>query len=327
MQPSMESRNAQVFDVEVTVPDQSVDGSAPTVVLSAAPLKACVRASAPTVRHVAVGRLPGRPLGTQPPAGRQAKMWVIEEPLETAPVGAIPMPGERASAAVAMMPRETPVRGSSSAAVTIVEPRMVRAYERRDAAVISAEPRPVRAYEKRNAAVMIAAPQAVRAAVVTTVAPPAVRACEPALQYSVEREVSELTTTRAAAPRWQRKDRRSGHALVLIIGMLAGFTTVLSVVVVRQQRDLQATVEPAQRADAACAAYADQVGAVALELTRAAGDVEDVEKRIGERARSVVNDRNMQHLCGAPIEIPCSTADAACVALAVMQLRQALARR
>lgn len=100
---------------------------------------------------------------------------------------------------------------------------------------------------------------------------------------------------------------------------------MLSVVVVRQQRDLQAAVEPAQRADAACAAYADQVSAVAFEPTRAAGDVADVEQRIGERARNVVNDRGMQRLCAAPIEVACSSGDATCVAAAVMQ-RQALAR-
>lgn len=318
MERLMERRIAQVFDVELTVPDESVDASTPTVVLSAAPLKACVRASAPTVRHVAVGRLPGTALGTQPPGGRHAKMWVIEEPLETAPVGAIPMPGERARAAVSS--HEPPARGSSSAAVTFVEPHVVRAQ--RNAA---AEPHVVRAH--RNSAAEPHVVRAQRNPAVMLVEPRAGRACEPAAQYSVERELQELTRSRAAASRWQPKARRSAHVLVLIIGVLAGFLTVLSVVVVRQRRALSDAAEPAQRVNAACAAYAKEVRNVAVELTRAAGDVKDVENRAGERARNVVSDRGMQRLCAAPLEVACSPADAACVASTVMQLRQALAHR
>jgi hypothetical protein len=102
---------------------------------------------------------------------------------------------------------------------------------------------------------------------------------------------------------------------------------VLSVVVFLQQRDMQSMAAPAQRADEACAAYAGEVDAIARELTQAAGAVADVEKRIGDRARSVVSDRAMQRLCGAAMEVACSTADATCVALTVMELRQALARR
>lgn len=312
MSVSMERRNAQVFDVEATIPDESADSS-PTVVVSAAPLQPCVRTSAPTVRLVAVSRLPGTALGTVPPAARRARMWVIEEPLETAPVGPVPMPGEPAHpAAPAVSPRDVLwACEPSSSAVTAVAPRAARPFDPSTAAATRVLPLGMRA-----SAVAIGAP--------TRVAPRvAMRAGEPPVQYSVERAVSGLTTQRAPAPR----KRRAGHVLVLIIGILAGFMTVLSAVVILQQRDMQSMAAPAQRADEACAAYADEVHAIARELTQAAGDVEDVEKRIGERARSVASNRAMQRLCAAPLEVTCSTADAACIASAVMQLRQALARR
>ena len=299
----MERRIAQVFDVETTIPDESSDLSTPTVVVSAAPLQACVRASAPTVRHVALSRLPGTALGTVPRAARRAKMWVIEEPPETSPVGAIPMPGEQV---VTVSPRDAMwACKPSSAAVTTVAPRTLRASDPSSAAATKIVPLPTRALEPALRAPM--------------------RACEPAVQYSVEREVSAITVRRAATPRKQREGR--SLVLVLIVGILAGFMTVLSVVVIRQQRHMQSMAAPAQRADEACAMYATEVRALARELTQAAGDVAAVERRIGERARSVVEDRAMQRLCDAPFELACSHADAACVAATVMQLRQALARR
>ncbi len=268
----MERRNAQVWDVEITTPDESVEASTPTLVVSAAPLQACVRASAPTVRVVPVSRLPGTALGTVPPAERRARMWVIEEPLETAPVGAIPLPGERA---------------------------------------IRVAPRGIRAVAPRTR--------------VASRAP--MRACEPQAHYSVEREISAITTRRPVVPQRKREGLQAGHALVLIVGVLAGLLTVLSVVVFRQQRDMQSMAAPAHRADEACAAYAAEVRALARELTRAAGDVAAVEQRIGARARGVAGDRAMQRLCDAPLDRTCSLADVACVAATVMQLRQALARR
>lgn len=303
MQTFMERRNAQVFDVETTIPDVSVDTSEPTVVVSAAPLQPCVRTSAPTVRQVALSRLPGTAMGTVPPA-RRARVWVIEEPQETAPVGAIPMPGERAmSAPVRVSPRDPMwAREPSSAAVTTVATRAVR-----------------RAFDASSAAATRVVPLGTRAGEVTR--PAGNR--EPPVQYSVEREVSRL-----AAPAPPKPRKRAGwHVLVLIIGVLAGIMTVLSFVVIRQQRDMESMAAPAHRADEACGAYASEVRALALELTEAAGDVAAVEKRIGARARSVVNDVGMQRLCSARVEVACVRTDAACVAATVMQLRQALARR
>ncbi|MBA3457764.1 MAG: hypothetical protein H0T42_32075 [Deltaproteobacteria bacterium] len=261
----MERRHAQMFEIESTDLDESVDGSVPTIVVSAAPLQACVRASAATVRQVVAGRLPGKAFGTQPPR-RKARVWSIEPPYETAAVDAIPLPGERASAAVTLV-QETPrwrKRESPNAAVTIV--------------------------------------QAV---------PLATRACEAPIQYSVEREVSALTVPRPATRPWDPRDRRRGHVLVLIIGMLAGFMTVLSVVVVRQQRDLETMAEPARRANQACAAYADEVRA-------------ELENPSGDRRRRVLGDRAMQRLCAPEVDVACAQHDeTACV----VQLRQALARR
>ena len=347
MRRSMERRNAQIFEVETTDLDESIDVSAdvsaPTVVASAAPLQPCVRASAPTVRHIAPGRLPGKPMGTQPPLQRRAQEWAIELAWETAPVGAIPMPGERASAAVTMVqaPRESAGERPSTDALTIMQQApQAHAGERPSAHALTIMQQAPREHagEGPNAHALTIAQQASSAQALTAIqqaprahalrfiqpAPLAMRAGEPPVQYSVERAVSAM-----AAPRkpLSLKRRRSGHILVLIIGMLAGFMTVLSVVVVRQQSELQANAEPAHRANEACAAYAAEVGAIALELTTAAGNVADVEKRIGERARSVVNDRGLQSVCIGATEALCAGGDATCVAAAVMELRQALVRR
>lgn len=240
-------------------------------------------------------------------------MWVIEEPLETAPVGAIPMPGERAKAVSPDAPMWSCER--SSAAATTVATRAARDFAPATTAATRALSLGTRVSDLASTVVTRGATRA------------PLRACEPPAQYSVEREVAELTTRRAAEPHRPRARRQTGHALVLIIGILAGLMTVLSVVVLRQQRDMQSMAAPAQRADEACAAYAGEVRALAVQLTRAAGDVAAVEQRIGDRARGVVSDRAMQRLCSAPIEVACSAADAGCVAAAVMQLRQALARR
>ena len=305
----MERRNAQMFEVETTDLDESIDVSAPTVVVSAAPLQPCVRASAPTVRHLAPGRLPGKPMGTQPPPQqRRAQQWPIEMPWETAPVSAIPMPGERASAAVTIVQR-LPQEQPSAQALTIVQ-----------------QASPASTGDRPSAQALTIMQQAPRAHALRFMkpAPLVMHACEPRVQYSVERAVSAMEAPRRPV---SPKGRRSGHILVLIIGMLAGFMTVLTVVVVRQQTALQASAEPAHRANEACAAYAAEVGAVALELTRAAADVADVEKRIGERARSVVNDRGLQRVCTGTMTAPCPLDDAACVASSVMQLRQTLSRR
>ena len=60
----------------------------------------------------------------------------------------------------------------------------------------------------------------------TVGSPRAVRAGEPPLQYSVEREVSELAKPRRRRPGGSGKIGRSAHVMVPIIGILAGFMTV-----------------------------------------------------------------------------------------------------
>jgi len=271
----MKRRHAQVFDVEEVTElsdDEPIEASAPTVVTSAAPLQVCVTTTGPTRREVPVARPPGTPLGAPRPP-RRARLWLTVPPvLETAPVGRIPLPGERPSAEV----------------VTIVQ-------------------RPAR--EK---------PMAVQRT----------RAAEPHAAYSVEREVSALATPRRAGPRPSHAAARQGYVLVGIIALFAGFVTMLSVVVVRQQAELRQIREPAQRAAQACATYADEVRSIAGELTQAAGEVADVERRIGERARTVMNERALQRLCAADADAQrwtCPGGDPACLAAAVMQLRQALA--
>jgi len=267
MSPSMETRNARVFDVEEPTEISEcgpVDVSAPTVVLSAAPLKTVVESSAPTRREIPVARPPGVPMGA-PRAVRGRLPWAEPLEYETAPVGPIPMPGERPSADV----------------VTIVQ-------------------------QLRRAA------------------PVAARAAERPAQYVVGGNVA---VKHKATP---RSDSRGALALVGIVGLLAGFVMVLSVVVVRQQTELRENRVPAQRAAQVCATYDAEVRAIAGELTQRAGDVEAVEHRIGERARGVVAARSLQQLC-VPDEDPtrwaCASGEAACLAEAVMQLRQALAHR
>lgn len=273
----MERRHAQVFDVEEVTElseDEPIEVSAPTVVMSAAPLKACVTTTGPTRREIPVARPPGKPLGA-PRAPRRAQLWLTVPPvLETAPVGRIPLPGERPSADV----------------VTIVR-------------------RPRR--EEPEAATLQRS-----------------HAAEPRAAYSVEREVSALATPRRAVPRNSQAAGRQGYVLVAIVALFAGFVTMLSVVVVRQQAELRQIREPAQRAARACAAYADEVRSIAVELTQAAGEVADVERRIGERARSVMNERGLQRLCAVDADAQrwmCPGGDPACLAAAVMQLRQVLA--
>jgi len=273
----MERRHAQVFDVEDATElseDEPIEVSAPTVVTSAAPLRSCVTTTGPTRREIPVARPPGKPLGAPPPP-RRARVWLTVPPvLETAPVGRIPLPGERPSADV----------------VTIVQ-------------------RPPREEPEATALQRT-------------------RAAEPRAAYLVEREATALATPARAVPRHAHAAGHQNYVLVAIIVLFAGFVTMLSVVVVRQQAELRQIREPAQRAVRACAAYADDVRSIAAELTQAAGEVADVERRIGERARTVMNERALQRLCAADADAQrwtCPGGDPACLAAAVMQLRQVLA--
>jgi len=155
------------------------------------------------------------------------------------------------------------------------------------------------------------------------------RAAERRAEYAVERELPPLARPRRVLPGPAHADARQVYVLVAIIAVFAAFVMLLSAVVVRQQAELRQVREPARRAAEACAAYADEVHAIARELTQAAGDLTVVEGRIGARARHAVDDRGLQRLCAIDADArrwACPGGDPACLASAVMQLRQVLGR-
>ncbi len=301
----METRTARMFEVEEATEiseDGPVEVSAPTVVLSAAPLMTVVESSAPTRREIPVARPPGTPMGA-PRVARRAQAWTAPTVYETAPVGRIPMPGER--------PSET----SSSVPVPGGRPY----------AVIGRIPMPGERPSADIVTVVHQLRRAVPAAAATAILP-ATRAGERRAAYVVGGDA--MTRPRNVPP--VQRESRGGLVLVGIIGLLAGLVVVLSVVVVRQQTQLREIRVPAQRTAVVCGAYADEVSAIAGELTASAASVTVVEHRIGERARAVVSDRELQRLClpdTDPTQWSCPRGEAACLPDGVMQLRQALARR